>query len=221
MDCRILLKKSQDKIIVAHWPLYNDAEKIMQFPHSMLLERHWKLIAEECAQVMQLSKRYSLIDDNQTLGSNWSIYNLIYMNQEVSPNVSRVPITMHLLRKAPHLQIRNAYFSILGPHSGIEPHKGYMNSVLRYHLGLSVPNKCHLCIGEIKVQWKEGEGILWDDMFTHCAHNYSEYPRAILFLDIVRNDLTEEQKMYDNIGVQQVITSKEFNAALEQSRVED
>jgi aspartyl/asparaginyl beta-hydroxylase (cupin superfamily) len=71
------------------------------------------------------------------------------------------------------------------------------------------------------VQWKEGEGILWDDMFTHCAHNYSEYPRAILFLDIVRNDLTEEQKMHDSIGVQQVITSKEFNAALEQSRIQN
>jgi aspartyl/asparaginyl beta-hydroxylase (cupin superfamily) len=219
MDCRALLREAQEKIHVAHWPLYSHAEKQELFPHSAVLEMHWKLIAEECANVMKLSKRYSLIDDNQTLGSDWNVYSLIYMNQEVTPNVSRVPITMHLLRQAPHFQIRNAYFSILGPHSGISPHKGYMNSVLRYHLGLHVPEKCHLCIGSLRVQWKDGEGILWDDMFTHCAHNESSLPRAILFLDIVRKDLTEEQKLLDDQSVQHVVTSKEFNVALEQSRV--
>ena len=51
-------------------------------------------------------------------------------------------------------------------------------------------NKNHIivCGGE-KYIWHEGEGVMFDDMNVHHVKNPTNYRRAVLFIDVMRNDL--------------------------------
>ena len=35
-------------------------------------------------------------------------------------------------------------------------------------------------------EWKEGEGVLFDETYKHFVKNETKYTRVILFLDVVR-----------------------------------
>ena len=65
------------------------------------------------------------------------------------------------------------------------PYKG----VLRYHLGLIVPQPKTLC--KIKVgadfrYWEEGKSLIFDDSDWHLVWNDSAFQRVVLFVDFVR-----------------------------------
>ena len=87
-----------------------------------------------------------------------------------------------------------AMFSILPPGKKILPHFGPYNGVLRYHLGLTVPNNinsCFIMINNHKYTWSEGKDILFDDTYIHHVENNTNETRVILFLDI--------RRQFDNI----------------------
>ena len=97
------------------------------------------------------------------------------------------PITKQLIDNCP---CTLAFFSILEPGARLIPHVGIFKGVLRYHLGLIVPNeteKCYLNIDGKKLHWKEGSDIMFDDMFEHYAVNETSEPRVVLFMDIQRD----------------------------------
>jgi aspartyl/asparaginyl beta-hydroxylase (cupin superfamily) len=57
----------------------------------------------------------------------------------------------------------------------ITPHTGPANFVLRYHLGLVIPedrDNCWIKLDDEKYSWKEGEDLLFDDTFTHEVTGY-------------------------------------------------
>lgn len=103
-------------------------------------------------------------------------------------NISKYfPITMDLINKCP---CTLAFFSVLEPHAKLEPHIGIYKGVIRYHLGLIVPeewDKCFIDIVGNKLYWREGEDLMFDDMFLHYVENKTDQQRVILFLDIKRN----------------------------------
>lgn len=83
-----------------------------------------------------------------------------------------------------------AFFSILEPGSQLTPHVGIYKGVIRYHLGLIVPDdwqKCFINIDGNILYWHEGQDIMFDDMFIHFAQNNTNQQRVILFLDIKRD----------------------------------
>lgn len=91
-------------------------------------------------------------------------------------------------------QIHNAFFSILDPGVEIPGHTGYYKGYLRYHLGVDIPNndslndhsKAYIVCGKEKYVWKNGEGIVFDDMYYHYVRNPSNQTRVVLYLDIKR-----------------------------------
>src|SRR5258708_3918403 len=70
----------------------------------------------------------------------------------------------------------------------ITRHRGPYNGVLRYHLGLMVPepSKCGITVGDVTARWREGGSVVFDDSFQHEAWNESSEMRVVLFVDFLR-----------------------------------
>ena len=193
---------------------FTKEEEIKMFPELQILESNWEEIKKESQNAK--SVQFGSVDTVQFKDVNWLVHFLIYMRHETN-HANNSPNTMHLLRslKLKGLDIRNAFFSTLPPHTHLDPHVGPQSSVLRYHLGLVCPPNCWLQIEDKTYRWEEGKGFLWNDIFMHSAHNTSEEYRTILFLDIGRKDLTEEEKKIDEECIKKVCDTKEFKEFLE------
>jgi len=82
-----------------------------------------------------------------------------------------------------------AFFSILAPGKHIPAHRGPYKGVLRYHLGLKIPepaSQCRIRVGDEVRHWAEGESLLFDDTYDHEVWNDTDGERAILFMDVER-----------------------------------
>ena len=84
-------------------------------------------------------------------------------------------------------------FSILDPDVNIPPHYGYYKGYLRYHLGIIIPQEegkspFIVCGGE-KYYWKNGEGVMFDDMYLHYVENPTSKMRVVLFIDVLRKNV--------------------------------
>jgi aspartyl/asparaginyl beta-hydroxylase (cupin superfamily) len=130
----------------------------------------------------------------------------------IKENESLAPKTAALLHKIPNLY--TAFFSVMDPHQHIKPHWGYYKGYLRYHMGVIVPNNNEDKTSYLRVNvdaeesdenkqkvragdtelidagetyyWKNGEGVMFDDVYLHDAHNDSDEVRVVLFLDVAR-----------------------------------
>lgn len=122
----------------------------------------------------------------------WKWYPILDLNGWSRHAVANLPFTTAILQSCPY--IKSASLSILEPFSEITPHRGYMKGLLRYHLGIIVPDvpdaeKPYIVCGGEKYIWKEGEGVIFDDMYIHYVKNNSQYRRVVLFVDILRKDI--------------------------------
>ncbi len=85
--------------------------------------------------------------------------------------------------------MKTAFFSILAPHKHIPDHRGPYKGLLRYHLGVIVPEpkeKCRIRVDDDFAYWEEGKSLIFDDTYRHEVWNDTEGERVILFLDVVR-----------------------------------
>jgi aspartyl/asparaginyl beta-hydroxylase (cupin superfamily) len=97
------------------------------------------------------------------------------------------PRTAALMREIPGMT--TAMFSILSPRKHILDHRGPYKGVLRYHLGLVVPERaehCRIRVGEGFRHWQEGKSMIFDDTFNHEVWNDTEETRVVLFVDVLR-----------------------------------
>lgn len=135
---------------------------------------------------------------NKIHSPHWRTFNLVVFDQEVPMNAYRCPATMAALRGVKGLQ--SALFSFMGPGAYVPPHSDPGKGVIRYHLGLRVPETREKCFIQVepdpgldptfkeslRYHWGEGESVLFDDVFPHWVRNDSEEVRVILFVDIKR-----------------------------------
>ena len=126
--------------------------------------------------------QYSLTQDRR-----WKVLPLYAYGRWSERNARRCPATMRALRSVPGLQV--AMFSIMQAGKELPPHYGNYCGVLRYHLGLVVPDppeSCGLQVGEEVRHWRNGTSLIFDDSHLHAAWNRSDRDRGILLLDFVR-----------------------------------
>ena len=98
--------------------------------------------------------------------------------------IAQCPETWRILQKIPGM--KSAMFSIFEPGKHLPPHRGPYNGVLRFHLGLVVPDqpdKIGIRIDKEVCHWKEGEALIFDDAYEHEAWNHSDSVRVVLFVD--------------------------------------
>jgi beta-hydroxylase len=157
------------------------------------IERNWDVIREEMELVLadrdalpnfqDISKdQIELTDDD-----NWKTYFLYGYGFEAKLGVEQCPRTAALMRQIPGMT--TAMFSILSPHKHILPHCGPYKGVLRYHLGLIVPQDAEACrirVGDDIRHWEAGKSLIFDDVFNHEVWNDTDETRVILFVDVER-----------------------------------
>jgi len=122
-------------------PIYSNEE----FPWAGEVEKEWKKIRVELDEVMKTREKlpnfHDIIEQVNTItnDNNWKTYFLAGHGVNCEENAKRCPETTRILKKIPNL--KNAFFSILSPKKHIPAHKGPYNGVLRYHLGLIIPER--------------------------------------------------------------------------------
>lgn len=118
-------------------------------------------------------------------GSKWKSFYLFAMGEPMVPHQEMCPITTAALREIPNLM--GAFFSILQPDTHIPAHRGPYGGILRYHLGVIVPEgDVGIRVDQQVCRWTEGKSLLFDDSFDHEAWNKTKSVRVVLFVDAAR-----------------------------------
>lgn len=181
---RVLFRYS----LVGHTELLDAA----RFPWAGELEANWHLIRAELDQVMlyrDSAPNYLDLSDDAaglTERDNWKSFFFHAYGVPVPDNCARCPETARLLRRIEGM--KSGFFSIMLPGTRLKPHRGHFAGVLRYHLGLRIPDveACGLRVGTHVVHWEEGKSLIFDDTFEHEAWNESTGTRVVLFVDFAR-----------------------------------
>ena len=170
-------------------PVYDTRD----FPWVSGLQRDWGKIRAELDEVLVYRERmpsfHEILQEVSVISSDdtWKTFFLLGTGMDCSDNARRCPETMRLLGSIPG--VCTAFFSILSPGKHIPAHRGAYNGVLRFHLGLLVPEpreRCRIRIGNEFHHWNEGEAIIFDDSFNHEVWNDTEGWRVVLFVDFAR-----------------------------------
>lgn len=164
-----------------------------QFPWAKELEANWQVIRKELEQVLQntnaLPNFQDIMPRQQRISQDdgWKTYYFYGFGFKAKKNCERCPETWKLLKQIPGMKV--AFFSILAPGKHIPEHRGKHKGLIRYHLGLRVPEPkaaCRIRIGNEIAYWEEGKSLIFDDTFPHEVWNDTDGYRAVLFLDIAR-----------------------------------
>jgi hypothetical protein len=91
-------------------------------------------------------------------------------------------------------QAGNAYYSVIDPGTSIRRHTGPFNGRLRCHLGLDVPDRCHIEIGGEYRTWRNDECLVFSDLPPHSVVNESEKARSVYVLDFWHPELGEDER---------------------------
>ena len=164
-----------------------------EFPEGKLLKDNWKVIRDELDTVLKNVEnipKFHEVDNLQRFISDkddkaWRTFIIKGFNEWLDHNCQQVPKTTALLKQMPRVSM--AMFSILEGGKHIPPHIGFFKSVLRYHLGLIIPEgECFILVNGEKYSWKEGDHVLFDDTYKHEVWNKTDGRRVVLFIDVLR-----------------------------------
>jgi len=163
------------------------------FEWTHLLEANWTSIREEVDRILNyrevLPSFHDIAEDASTISQDddWKTFFLYGYGEKAEENCSRCPRTTELVEQVPGMT--TAFFSVISPGTHIPPHRGPYKGVLRYHLGLKVPDppeQCRIRVGDVVEHWDEGQSLVFDDTYNHEVWNETTGERAILFLDVKR-----------------------------------
>lgn len=174
---------------VGNPPVHDNAT----FPWAAGIERDWPLIRAELDRVLErqdeLPPFHDISPDVRTISTDqgWKTFFLMGFGVRSANNICCCPETWRIVQNIPGL--KTALFSILEPGKHLPPHRGPYNGVLRFHLGLVVPeprDKLAIRIANQVRHWQEGKALIFDDAYEHEAWNHTAQTRVVLFVDFVK-----------------------------------
>ena len=160
------------------------------FPWISDVEKLYDEVVDEVDVALNNSDAIPAFQDIQkeqrevTGDDKWKVLLFKGYGESVDKNLALFPKTSRLLDKIPGWT--TGMFSILLPEKKIPPHVGPYAGVLRYHLGLKVPDDCGINVKGEERLWEEGKSLVFDDSFEHFAWNNSKQKRVVLFVDFLR-----------------------------------
>ncbi len=170
-------------------PVYDNAT----FSWTAELERRSPAIRRELEAVLlrknELPSFQDIVSDVATISKDrgWKTYLLTAYGIKSEQNIRQCPQTWRAVKQIPGLKA--AMFSIFEPGKHLPAHRGPYNGVLRFHLGLIVPEpkeKIAIRVGNQVCHWEEGKALIFDDAYEHEAWNFSDHVRVVLFVDFVK-----------------------------------
>jgi aspartyl/asparaginyl beta-hydroxylase (cupin superfamily) len=164
-----------------------------RFPWVEHIEQGADVIREEVERLLEdrdALPNFQDISKDQieiTTDDRWKTLFLYGYGFTAKLGVEMCPQTAALMREIPGMT--TAMISILSPGKHILDHRGPYKGVLRYHLGLIVPEDAEACrirVGADIRHWEEGKSMIFDDTFNHEVWNDTEETRVVLFVDVMR-----------------------------------
>lgn len=167
------------------------------YPELKVLQDNWETIAEE-AQALYQSQAFDSIGNKDSVSYydvgfrtfykyGWSKFYLSWYGNYQHASAQRMcPKTLALLKQCP--TVNGAMFSLLPPGSKLTRHLDPFAASMRYHLGLSTPNRDEAFInvdGE-NLSWRDGEAFMFDETYLHYATNPTDDYRLIMMCDVER-----------------------------------
>jgi ornithine lipid ester-linked acyl 2-hydroxylase len=176
---------------------YRDGEKTFfepaAFPWVANIEAEWRTVRKELDVLMMHREEIPNFQDVSktqralTEGDQWKTFFFYSFGNKNKANCARCPETVRLLHSIPGM--KTGMFSILAPRKHLAPHRGPYKGVLRYHLGLIIPEpkgSCRIRVGSDVRFWEEGKSMIFDDSNEHEVWNDTDSYRVVLFVDFVR-----------------------------------
>jgi beta-hydroxylase len=167
--------------------------EVEQFPWAAKLERDWAKIRAELDNVLKDQEHLPNFQDisvdqaTMTTDDRWKTYFLYGYGFKSEANCAACPETARLCKEIPGM--KTAFFSILAPGKHLPAHRGPYKGVMRYHLGLLIPepaDKVAIRVDTETRHWAEGKSMIFDDTYDHEAWNDTDKTRVVLFVDFVR-----------------------------------
>ena len=124
---------------------------------------------------------------NTVVGKKWRISTVMIGTKIVTLAEKTMPILVNILKK--NRNIISCVISFLPAKKAIPIHTGYFKGLMRYQLAIKVPkdrDNVFICVNGEKYSWKEGEGVLFDDIYAHKVYNNTDEDRIVLYMDIKR-----------------------------------
>jgi ornithine lipid ester-linked acyl 2-hydroxylase len=126
---------------------------------------------------------------NRLYNHGWNVFGFRYERSDIMEARQLCPFISSLIDKYDDL-IFTIGFSTLDPGTIIYPHYGYVDTVLRCHLGIIIPDgDCALRVGDVTRKWQEGKAFVFDDTFEHEAWNKTEGRRTVMLMDFKKDRL--------------------------------
>jgi ornithine lipid ester-linked acyl 2-hydroxylase len=185
------------RALVEQMIFFHDGDKTFfdpaSFPWIASVEAEWAVVRKELDSLLtrreEIPNFQDLSDAQKPLteGDQWKTFWLYAYGNTAEENCARCPETVRVLHKIPGM--KSAMFSILAPKKHIPEHRGVWKGVLRYHLGLIVPQpvgSSRIRVGEDVRCWEEGKSMIFDDSHPHEAWNDCDSQRVVLFVDVER-----------------------------------
>lgn len=95
------------------------------------------------------------------------------------------PVTAGILDSIPDLV--SAFINVLEPGARIPPHQGDSQAVVRFHLGLDVPEgDCAVRVGTETRRCANGAMLAFSDACEHSSWNATDQPRVVMVFDVLR-----------------------------------
>lgn len=162
------------------------------FPWVADVESEWRSVRAELDEVLKYPQGIPNFQDVSieqraiTNDDRWKTFFFYGYGLRNDANCEFCPATARVLARIPGM--KTAFFSILFPRKRIPRHRGPYNGVLRYHLGLRVPEpeRCGIIVGGERASWREGKSLIFDDSYQHEAWNDGDDLRVVLFVDFLR-----------------------------------
>lgn len=164
-----------------------------QFEWAEDLEADWRLIRSELDMILKhkdiLPSFQDISEDQKSISKDdhWKTFFLYGFGYKAQTNCRLCPETTRLIESVPGMI--TAFFSILSPGKHIPEHRGVFKGIMRYHLGLKVPENakdCRIRVDEVLAYWQEGKGMLFDDTYQHEVWNNTNEMRVVLLMDVIR-----------------------------------
>lgn len=127
--------------------------------------------------------------------TKWKALSFKFWGLRFKKNAGQIPISMAALDQIPGLV--SASISMLEPQTEIHPHRGDTNTIMRWHLGLEIPEplpNCGFKVGQEERSWTNGGLLAFNDAENHQAWNLTDQRRFLLLFDVIRPEFMERKK---------------------------
>jgi hypothetical protein len=164
-----------------------------------LLEQNVAMLRHEFAGIDPNQYQVDMRDERSGLtdGRNWTVFPFYDgLGKLQVDNARRCPKTAEFLGSRDGIGSIGcmAFFSIMNAGTHVPRHTSQLNTRMRYHLGIEVPERdIHFRIHDQLITWEQDKCIKIDDSYEHEVFQQSDRRRVVFIMDLPHPELLPEE----------------------------